>query len=308
MGVHLIETNRISGARRKGEYMKVFLMAAALLASLNSGVAQADAAGDLSAKAAEAFAKRDYTNSGAASAQEAADLYAKAVEASSNNSDKAKNLSGQSEALYFVGDASAEKSVRIDKFLKGMTAADAATKALGIADITKVTAEQLNQLKSSLSAGDLQIMGDALYFRGANLGQWGQANGVTQSLGKWGELRKNMEIMQTLGLTASHDYGSFRILGRGYFKIPGLLGGDMNKATKYLQQAVANTLVAGKKISRNGTNNNYYAEILNENGDTDAAKALLQEFIAADPSQMDAKSIPELKRTQQEAKELLKKF
>ena len=268
----------------------------------------ADAASDLAGQAAASYAKRDYSNSGANSAKEAADLYGKAAAASTTASDKAKNLVGQSESFYFVGDATADNGVKIDMFNKGMAAGDAAAKALGISDIASVSNDQVLAAKGKLSDADQNTLAEALYQRGANLGQWGQANGVVQSLGKWGELRRNMEIIQVMGKTSTHDYGAFRILGRGYFKIPGLLGGDMTKATDYMSKAVKNTLVPGKKYSRNGYNNTYYAEILNENGDTDAAKSLLQAFIAADPSQIDANSIPELKKAQQDAKDLLKSF
>lgn len=288
--------------------LNTIVLSTAVAATFLAGQAKADAAADSATQAAGFFAKRDYSNSGAYSAQEAADLYAKAVAAATNTSDKVKYLVAESSSLYFVGDATAANDVKIDRFLKGENAADAATKLLGIADVATVTDAQLAQLKGKLSADDLKSLGDALYERGANLGQWGQANGVVQSLGKWAELRRNMEIIQVLGLTSTHSYGAFRILGRGYYKIPGLLGGDMTKATNYLQQAVKNTLVPGKKFSRDGYNNTYYAEVLNENGDTDLAKALLQQFIAADPAQIDSTSIPELKKAQSDAKDLLKTF
>lgn len=291
--------------------MKALMLTAALAATLTAAQAFAESAQELEAKAAAAYAKRDYSNAGANSAQEAADLYAKAAAASQGDA-KAKYLAEQSAALYFVGDANTVKDVKIDKFLKGIGAADQSLKVLGIADVTTVTDAQLAQLKSSLKKEQLAILGGALYQRGANLGQWGQQNGVMQSLGKWPELRRTMEVIVNLGLLAStHNYGAYRILGRGYFKIPSLMGGDMVKATNYLKTAFNSTLVTlpnGKKVSKNGYNNTYYAEVLNENGDTAGAKAILQNLIAADPAQVDAASVPEIKNAQREAKELLKGF
>lgn len=291
--------------------MKAFFFTAALAASLMSVPAFADDAGDakaLASKAKEAFAKREFSGSGIASAQEAADLYGKAAATSSDATEKAGYLVNEAAAIYFVGDASSDNSVKIEKFLKGIQFADQALALLGLGDVPGASDAQIDQLKASLKPAQLALLGEGLYFRGTNLGQWGQANGVVQSLSKWPELRRTMEIIKNIGLQSIHDYGANRVLGRGYFKIPGLLGGSVQKATELLGEAMKKTLVAGKIYSKNGYNTNYFAEVLNENGDTDKAKALLQAFIAADPASIDAASIPELKEAQRLAKEILKSF
>lgn len=282
------------------------LFSAALVASAFSATAHADQAADLAAQAKASFEKRDYSNPGIASAQAAADLYAQAAVAAADNVAKAKYLTLQAASLYFVGDANADSKTKIEVHLRGMTVADQAVKLLGIADVASVTDQQIAQLKAA--GQNLEALADALYERGINLGEWGQANGVVQSLSKWPELRHNMEIMEGLGQVANHEYGSYRVLGRGFFKIPGLLGGSMDKATKYLSTAFKATKKnpAFKDLSTNANNNVYYAEVLHENGDDDKAKALLQAFIAADAAALSPESAVETKHMQDAAKELLK--
>ncbi len=291
--------------------MRAFFFTAALAASLISVQAFADDAGDAAAiakSAKEAFAKRDFSNPGINSAQESADLYVKASAAAADKVEKAKYMILASASIYFVGDASTNNPVKIEKFLKGIQLADEGLKLLGVENVPGLSDQQVEQLKATLKGEHLTWVGEGLYFRGTNLGQWGQANGIVQSLSKWPELRRNMEIIKLLGLKSIHEFGANRVLGRGYFKIPGLLGGSVKLATELLTEAVKKSLVTGQIYSKNGYNNNYYAEVLNENGEADKAKALLQAFIAADPAKIDAASIPELKEAQRLAKELLKSF
>jgi len=293
--------------------MKALFFTAALAASLIStqSFADADPAAGAAAKAKEAFAKRDYTNAGIHSAQQAADLYAEAAKLSTGAA-QANYLIQEAGAIYFVGEASTNNDVKIEKHLKGIQLTDQALKNLGIDNVPGITDAQIAQLKSAKSKDELSLIAEGLYYRGTNLGQWGQANGVVQSLSKWPELRRTMETIQALGLVATHDFGAFRVLGRGYFKIPRLLGGDMGKATFYLKTAFEKTKAkinnVTQEFSRNGYNNNYYAEVLKENNEAAKGKELLQKFIAADPKAIDSENEVELKHAQEQAKELLKSF
>lgn len=265
---------------------------------------QANAATVEEAKAA--YAQREYDNAGIQKAQAAADIYAKLVTEASDAKAKTQLLVRQSEALYFVGDADKANAVKIEKHNQGYQLADQAVKALGVKDVSSITDSEVTALKSSLSADDLALLGDALYFRGTNLGKWGQANGVTTSLGRWPELRANMELIGKLGLDANHEYGAARTLGKAYATLPGLLGGSTKKALQYLSTAVTKSAAPGKTYSTNGYNNLFYAEVLNENGDTDEAKALLEAFIAADAATLNPELAVETRRAQSDAKELLK--
>lgn len=284
--------------------MKTLFFSAAIAASLVSTAAFAETAAEYAAKAKEVFAKRDYNNPGIQAAQEAADLYVKAAEASAGI-EKAMYLNEAAGAIYFVGEASTTNNVKIEKHLKGIELADAALKILGIESVPALTDAQVQELKKGSKEAIAQI-GEGLYYRGTHLGQWGQANGVVQSLSKWPELRRNMELIPAFGLVAIHDFGAFRVLGRGYYKIPGLLGGDMKKATSYLKAAFEKTKFGGEGFSVNGYNNIYYAEVLKENNQAAMAKEILQKFIAADPAKINADGVVELKQAQSQAKDVLK--
>jgi hypothetical protein len=280
----------------------------ALLAASILNVAPVKAAAATVDEAKTAFGQREYDNAGIQKAQAAADIYAQLATEASDTKAKAELLVRQSEALYFVGDADKANAVKIEKHNQGYQLADQAVKSLGVKDVSAITDAEVASLKSTLSAADLALLGDALYYRGTNLGKWGQANGVTTSLGRWPELRATMELVGKLGLESVHEYGAARTLGKAYATLPGLLGGSTKKALEYLSKAVSKSAAPGQKYSTNGFNNLFYAEVLNENGDTDEAKALLEAFITADPATLNPSLVAETRRAQADAKEMLKDF
>lgn len=288
--------------------MKALFLSVAVALTGLSFAARAATTEELLAQARKAYSEREYSAAGIQHAQEAADLYGQLATQTTDAKAKAKYLVGQAEAFYFVGNANASSNVKIEKHLKGMEAADQAAKLLGVADVTKVSDADVERLKTSLSAEDLLLLAEALYQRGTNLGQWGAANGVTSSLGKWPELRSTMNLIINLGQKDLNEYGPYRVLGRGYYKIPALLGGDMKKADKYLSTALSKTQVAGQPYSTNGFNTTYYADVLKENGETQKAKDLLAAFIKADPATLNPNLVPENKQAQKDAAELLKNW
>ena len=281
------------------------LFAAASLQSMNVSAATAD---ELMAQAKSAYAAREYDATGVKSAKEAVELYKQASKAATDKTVRYAALVGESEALHFVGAASNDTQVKIDTHLAGIERADEVVKAYGISNVEAVADADLAKLKA-LPAAELALLGEALYFRGINLGQWGSANGVMASLNRWPELRSNMEVIVNLGIQNIHEYGPYRVLGRGYFKVPGLFGGSNQKAEKYLSAAVKYTLAAGKKISTNGNNNTYYAELLKDLGRDAEAVALMKELVAADPVTVSGgNGLPEFKQAQKDAAELLKSW
>ncbi len=281
---------------------KSVLYSGLLAAALFSSVAHAADSADQVAQAE--FANRAYSAAGIVSATNAALDYDKAAQAAATPLLKAQYLIKESASYYFVGDATSDTAGKITAFLKGEGIADQAAKILGNnIDVPSVQTPALNALKASLKPEELGLLGDALYYRAINLGQWGQANGVISSLSKWGELRHNLEIIDTLGLTAIHDYGSSRVLGRAYTKLPSLAGGDYKKALKLLSNAVSKTLVPGQIYSRDGYNNIYYADVLHELGNDDKARAILTAFVKGDPNTINPATVPELTEAQKEAKD-----
>lgn len=282
----------------------LFFSALALVPAVFFGavVAQAQTKQEIVVEAEKAFAGRDYTIAGIANAQRAADLYAQLSGMAMDQKEKASFMVAQAEALYFVGNASDEIKVKIEKHWSGYELSSAAVSAFGVTDVTKADP---SKLKSILSAQDLEVLGEGLYFRGINLGQWGAANGVVQSLSKWPELRDTMQLIINLGLEAIHDFGANRTLGRGYFKIPAMLGGSQKKAKEYLTAAFEKTLNANKTFSINGYNNIYLAEVLLENGGEDRAIEILEAFVNADKSTFKTDNLPETLQAQKDAKKIL---
>lgn len=285
--------------------MKAFALSALFVFSGFVMPASADTAEVLQAKAEKAYASREFSTDGITHAQTAADLYGQLATLKSEPKEKAIFLVKQSEALYFTGNATADVASKAEIHWKAYELADTAAKALGVSNVSEA-ASRVDAIKGELTTEQLALLGEALYFRGINLGQWGQANGVTSSLSRWGELKDTMLLIIDLGLAEIHQYGANRTLGRGYFKIPALLGGSMKKAEQYLKEAYVNTLDVSQKFSANGYNTLYYAELLYEIGDEDDAVAMLEAFVAADASVLNPDSLPETRAAQRDAQKLLK--
>ncbi len=288
--------------------MKALLIAA--LVGLTSISAFADAAADLETRAQAAYDARDFTGPGIQSAQLAANLFGQAVGATSDPAKIAQLRVHQSAACFFVGDAAQDNSVKITQFWNGYTLAnDVIVKTFGITDVTAVSDAQIQGFLK-LSKDQLLVLGEALYIRGINLGQWGQANGIMESLNKWPDLKADMELMLKIGAKGLHEYGAYRTLGRGLFKIPALLGGDVARATKYLQAAVQGSAAAGTTFSINGFNNLFYADVLKDAGKDAEGKKLLQDYIAAaqaNPNLLLGYA-PETKNAVREALDMLKSW
>lgn len=255
--------------------------------------------------AKKAYAEREFDNAGVAKAQAAADIYTELLTATADETAQIPLLIGQSEALYFVGDASADNKTKILKHDLGYKAADKASQLLGVKNVKSVPAADLAKLKA-LPEDQKKLLADALYNRGINLAKWGQANGAMTSLSRWPELEANMLLLEKLGVEATHDYGAYRTLGKVYAVLPKIAGGSLTKAIAYFDKAVSQTLAPNATYSRNGYNNVFYADALDKNGDTDKAKALLEAFVTADPTTLSADLVPENKRAHAEAKEMLK--
>ncbi|MCM2280304.1 MAG: hypothetical protein NDI61_00500 [Bdellovibrionaceae bacterium] len=271
-----------------------------LAAALVSG--HASASTEKLAQAEAAYQAREYDAAGKAQAQTAAQLYGELAAEQTTAVARAKYLSAQSEALYFLGHASDDKALKIQHHLAGLAAGEKAVAEFGITDVTQAN---VALLKSQFQADDLKVLAEALYQRGANLGQWGQANGVTESLGRWPDLKATMQLIIDLGFSSIQDYGPLRTLGRGNHQIPALLGGSNKRAEKYLQSAVSKTKAPGTIYSVNGYNNTFYAELLRDIEKADEGRALLESFVRADAAQLNPRMAPETRRAQREALDLL---
>jgi len=205
------------------------------------------------------YADRGLDAAGVAKAQSAADMYGQLASEAADNVTKGKLLTEQSKALYFVAAHTAGNDNKARIHNNGKNVAKSAMNIL---------------------SGNNLLLAEATYQFGANLGKWGEAKGVTTSLGQWPTLKENMlNIIEVLKQEQVESYGAARILGRAYYKIPALLGGSKKKSLKYLGKAFKKTLKPGTKISIYPINNVYVAETLIKNKKKSAAKKILTEFI-----------------------------
>ena len=74
---------------------------------------------------------------------------------------------------------------------------------------------------------------DAHYWLGVNYGVYGEAKGVLKSLSLVKPIKKEMNKVIELDC-AYEDGGADRVMGRVYFKLPGLAGGDKKKSLEHL--------------------------------------------------------------------------
>jgi hypothetical protein len=289
-----------------GQFKAVHFFSSLVLASLvGAGAAQATSPADLAAQADKAYSARGFDAAGVKNAEQAATLFGQAAQAETANSLKAVYLGRQAEALYFVGYAAADRSTKISIHDQGYRVGDQVAQLFGLNDIRNVSDQVVTQLRQSLSAADQVALASGLYHRATNLGQWGSASGVTTSIGRWPELRANLELVNRLGQGSLFHFGANRVLGRAYFKIPSLMGGSVSTAERLLAEAVTKTAAPGQKFSVNGYNNIFYAEVLEYQGKKQEAIDLLNGFISADVTVLRPDAIPESKRAQQEAQDLL---
>ena len=237
--------------------MKAFF--ACSLATL--AIAANSFAADSTATYQDAFA--DFQNRGAdvKNAQSCADKAGALADAATTDLDKYNALVLQSRCTYYVGMQAKKDSDKIRIFGAAKNLADKAK------PLQKDRAE-------------------AFFFYGISLGRWAEANGIMKSLGE----RKNLQrTMETVLVKASIDdsgkpmagkeydsYGANRTLGRLYFKLPGMFGGDNRKAEDLLRVAV---IESEKMGIRNSLNVLYLAEVLVANNKKPEARQILTDAL-----------------------------
>lgn len=196
-------------------------------------------------RAKELFQKRGESRD---FALEAARLFRSTYSELSDEFEKAQAKINESEAYYFVGTHSSSKKTRKSMHQAGFNAAQIA----------------INHLQASYGEPKNESyrtpLARAYYFYGANLGKWGEARGVIRSLAKWPELKRKTLLVTRLDETVE-QYGAYRILGRGFLKVP---RESSSQAFEYIAKAYNETLTTigeDTQISRNTTTMLYYMEI-----------------------------------------------
>ncbi|MCB2186630.1 MAG: TRAP transporter TatT component family protein [Deltaproteobacteria bacterium] len=114
-----------------------------------------------------------------------------------------------------------------------------------------------------------------LYWEGVAYGLMTSTEGVFKTLCLIDPIKENMEKV----LEMDQDYdkgGAYRVLGRMYTKLPGLLGGDSKLAEKYLRQAMA----IGPRYYLSHL---YLSALYHQTGRTEEAEKLLVQVIHGRP-------------------------
>jgi tetratricopeptide (TPR) repeat protein len=240
--------------------IKLVLALAPLLAlALASGAWAAPQ--ELMDQAAAAYAKR----AEAKSAQQAVELYAQALAADPRSEEAAWKLS---RAWYWVGSHVPEEQA-LEPFEKAVEAA-----------------------KQAVAINQDSLPGH--FWLGVAYGSYGRAKGIMKSLSLVDPIKE--EMAWVIKKNPSYEAGgAYRVLGRLYFKLPGLMGGSTDKAIENLQTAI-------KHGSQRWLNHLYLAEVYIKEGKKAEAKALLEQIVAG---QAEAGLEPELTDWQAEAKKLL---
>ncbi|BEQ16649.1 TRAP transporter TatT component family protein [Desulfoferula mesophila] len=218
---------------------KLFAAAAlALLCLALAGAAYAATTAELIAQGDALYAQR----ADLAKAKQAAGLYEQALKADPKSEAAAWKLS---RTQYWVG-MHAPKEQKLAIFQSGVDAA-----------------------KQAIAINPKSLPGH--YWLGVNYGVYGSAKGIMESLSLVDPIKNEMAAV--IELDPNYEAGGpYRVLGRLYYKLPGLFGGDNEKAIEYLQTAV-------KKGPHRYINQIYLAEVYFDEDKGHEANQLLQAVI-----------------------------
>jgi hypothetical protein len=254
----------------------------------------------------KAFSEREADAAGLQKALLAANmfhaLYEEAAASSKDVVDQASLLTMESKSIYFYADVSNDNEVKKEGHLRGWNMGEKA------AALLYAPGTPAKPIKDAYAAP----LALAYYWKGANMGKWGIANGILNSLKRWPELRTTMEYILGLGQKDVESFGANRILGRSYFKLPFPLG-DKNKSLELLEEGFEQTLDSTGEISSHSTNVIYFAEVLIAKSKAAKAKDILTKLVAKGDSldtlsEYNEERIPETKIDIEEAKKLLSNF
>jgi tetratricopeptide (TPR) repeat protein len=157
-------------------------------------------------------------------------------------------------------------------------------------------------LEAGIAAGRLAIAArldapDGYFWMAANMGALAEAHGLRQGIRYRGQIREALETALEID-PAYLDGSPDRALGRWYYKVPRLFGGDMRKSEAHLRKALSYN--PGSIISLL-----FLAETLIELDRDAEARAALQTAIDTPP---DPEWLPEDTRFKVQARELLAKL
>jgi tetratricopeptide (TPR) repeat protein len=174
--------------------------------------------------------------------------------------------------MYYVGDMSANKDEKLKIFKQAM-------------ELSK----QMIALRPERVEGH--------YWLGVHTGSYGEARGVLKSLFLKNDIIAAMN--KAIAIDGSYEMGgAYCVLGRLYFKVPGLFGGSNRKSRQNLEKCRA---IAPKS----SVNLLFLAETYWALGEKKLAVEVLEHLLAMEP---DPLWVPETEKDKLEGAKLLKKY
>lgn len=249
------------------------------------------------------YEKRWFSEEGIANALQAAKIYKQLGSASGLSLLQAGDyLTHAAQAYYYAGYTEKKAELKKTYFQEVIT-------------LMKPLGEQLEIRRGEPAKSEYaELLAKVYYWSASSGARKAELEGILSSISKWGELQEYMGYVRSLhqrGLVNHKNiegFGANRVLGRAYFKIPRLFGGDLALSESLLEEAFNKTLDENAEVSVIGLNNVYYAETLVKNGKSALAKKILTLFVKYEthPEDLNPDRIPETTLDIQEAKEILR--
>jgi hypothetical protein len=183
-------------------------------------------------------------------------------------------------AEAFIGLVSNNSDVKEQSFRSGARHADKIVKDIFGISLTADTMQTANAVSANHTADELDLVALSLLLSSVNYAGLGTIS-VVQGLGGVLDIRRRLAISTALKRNTAFYYAHETIDAILYYKIPGLLGGDLNKSLQKFKTILAGTRAQAHDCSVVGLVNCYYCQALGDNGDTDAAKSLGNTFVNA---------------------------
>ncbi len=135
------------------------------------------------------------------------------------------------------------------------------------------------------------------YWLGVHTGSYGEARGVLKSLFLKNDIIAAMN--RSIAIDGTYENGgAYCVLGRLYFKVPGLFGGSKKKSRQNLEKC--------RQIApKNSINMVFLAETYWALDEEELAVKTLEELLAMEP---DPQWVPETEKDKKEGARLLKKY
>ncbi len=176
------------------------------------------------------------------------------------------------QAMYFIGDHAGGRDEKQKLFKEGM---DLSRKATAL----------------------LPDRVEGHYWLGVHTGSYGEARGVLKSLFLKNDIIRAME--RAIAIDGAYEHaGAHCVLGRLYFKVPGMFGGSKKKSRQYLERCRAIAPKSSVCLL-------FLAETYWSLGEKDLAVKTLEELLAMEP---DPQWIPESEKDKTAGRALLRKY